>query len=277
MKEIGILTLTLIISNGIITYKGLKDFIFFNRFSFNIDKVLISKEYKRLISSGFLHVNWTHLLFNMITLYFFTQSLESSIGIPAYLILYFASLIGGNLFALYIHRNHPDYTAVGASGAISGVIFASIGLFPGMDIKFILLPIYIPAWLYGIAYVLYSIYGIKTQKDTIGHEAHLGGGITGLLIAIMLNPTILFINYLPIALILIPSLIFIFLTLKNPHFLIISKPFSKSNGALTVDDKYNANKVSKQIELDKILDKINKKGYNKLSKKEKEKLNELSK
>ncbi|MBD3892222.1 MULTISPECIES: rhomboid family protein [Flavobacteriaceae] len=277
MEEIGIVTLSLIIANGIVTYKGLNDYTFLDKFSFNVDQILVNKDYKRLITSGFLHADWTHFAFNMITLYLFSRGLESTIGIPAFLILYFASLIGGNLFALYIHRNHPDYTAIGASGAVSGLVFASIGLFPGMEIGFILLPVFIPAWLYGIAYVLYSIYGIKSQRDNIGHEAHLGGGIVGLLVAIILSPNIVITNYLPIILILIPSLTFLFLIIKKPHLLIVENPFSKSKKVFTFEDKYNSNKASKQSELDKILDKINKKGYDKLTKKEKEKLNELSK
>ena len=150
MEEIGIVTLSLIIANGIVTYKGLNDYTFLDKFSFNVDQILVNKDYKRLITSGFLHADWTHFAFNMITLYLFSRGLESTIGIPAFLILYFASLIGGNLFALYIHKNHPDYTAIGASGAVSGLVFASIGLFPGMEIGFILLPVFIPAWLYGI-------------------------------------------------------------------------------------------------------------------------------
>ena len=277
MEEIGVITLLLIITNGIVTYKGLKDFIFFDKFLFNVDHILVDKDYKRIITSGFLHANWTHFGFNMITLYLFSKNLESYIGILAFLVLYFISLIGGNLLALYIHRNHPDYSAIGASGAVSGLVFASIGLFPGMKIGFILLPIYIPAWLYGIAYVLFSIYGIKSMKDNIGHEAHLGGGIVGLLIAIGINPSIIQTNYFPIILILIPSLFFLYLVIKKPHFLILQNPFSKPKNIITIDDKYNSNKVSKQNELDRILDKINKKGYDKLSKKEKDTLNELSK
>ena len=277
MEGIGVITLLLIITNGIVTYKGLKDFIFFDKFLFNVDHILVDKDYKRIITSGFLHANWTHFGFNMITLYLFSKNLESYIGILAFLVLYSISLIGGNLLALYIHRNHPDYSAIGASGAVSGLVFASIGLFPGMKIGFILLPIYIPAWLYGIAYVLYSIYGIKSMKDNIGHEAHLGGGIVGLLIAIGINPSIIQTNYFPIILILIPSLFFLYLVIKKPHFLILQNPFSKPKNIITIDDKYNSNKVSKQNELDRILDKINKKGYDKLSKKEKDTLNELSK
>ena len=277
MNETGIITLILILTNGIVTYKGLKDHLFLDKYSFNVDQVLVNKDYKRLVTSGFLHVDWTHFIFNMITLYLFSKNLEALIGIPAYIILYFISLIGGNLFALYIHRHHADYSAIGASGAISGLVFASIGLFPGMSIGFILLPVFIPAWLFGIVYVLYSIYGIKNKKDNIGHEAHLGGGIIGLITAILMQPGILTVNYLPIVLILIPSLLFLFLIIRKPHLLIVSNPFSRSKGLQTVEDKYHTDKVSKQTELDKILDKINKKGYDKLSKKEKERLKELSK
>ena len=276
MEEIGILTLSLIIANGIVTYKGLKNFRFFDKYSFNVDQILVNKDYMRLITSGFLHANWTHFAFNMLTFYFFSESLEATLGIPAFLLLYFGSLIGGNLLALYIHRNYPDYTAIGASGAVSGLVFSTIGLYPGIGIGFILLPFYIPAWLYGIAYVLYSIYGIKSQRDNIGHEAHLGGGIVGLLIAILLKPNVLKYNYLPIILILIPSISFLLLIIKKPHFLIIQNPFSKSKGVLTVEDKYNSIKISKQEELDRILDKIHKKGFNKLSKQEKDRLKELS-
>lgn len=277
MEEIGILTLILIGANGVMTYTGLKDSGYLDKFSFNVDHVLLGKDYKRLVTSGFLHVDWMHFSFNMITLYFFSQGLEAFIGIPAFLVLYFTSLVGGNLLALYIHRNHPDYTAIGASGAVSGLVFASIGLFPEMEIGFILLPIQIPAWLFGIAYVLYTIYGIKAQSDNIGHEAHLGGGIVGLLIAVALEPGILSTNYFPIILILLPALTFLFLIIKKPHLLIVPNPFSKSKGVFTIEDKYNFNKASKQSELDKILDKINEKGYESLSKKEKDKLNKLSK
>ncbi|MBW1294995.1 rhomboid family intramembrane serine protease [Aquimarina litoralis] len=277
MKEIGIITLSIILVNGIVSYKGLKDLVFFNKFLFNVDQILIHKDYKRLITSGFLHGDWTHFGFNMITLYLFSRGLEEAIGIPAFITVYFGSLIGGNLLALYIHRKHPDYSAIGASGAVSGLVFASIGLFPGMEIGFIFLPVFIPAWLYGIAYVLYSIYGIKTQKDNIGHEAHLGGGIVGILMAIGIHPNIIYVNYLPIILILIPSLTFLYLISRKPHLLIVQNPFSKSKNVYTLEDRYNSNKVSKQNELDKILDKINKKGYDKLSKKEKEKLDRLSK
>ena len=215
MDQIGLITLCLIIANGLVTYKGLQDYGFFRKLCFNVGAILTNRDYKRLVTSGFLHADWSHFFFNMFTLYIFSENLEAYIGRSFFLIIYFASLIGGNLLALYIHRHHHQYTAIGASGAVSGLVFASIGLFPGMKLGFILLPFYFPAWLYGIGYVLYCIYGIRSQRDNIGHEAHLGGGIIGLLIAIAIAPGILVSNLFPIVMILAPSLAFLYLVLSK--------------------------------------------------------------
>ncbi|MCW3111814.1 MAG: Rhomboid family protein, partial [Segetibacter sp.] len=108
----------LILINFIVSYRGFKDSIFFEKYAFQIDRVLIHKDYKVLVTSGFLHVSWTHLLFNMFSLYIFSSNLESSIGPVNYLIIYTAGLVGGNLLSLFIHRYHGDYSAAGASGAI---------------------------------------------------------------------------------------------------------------------------------------------------------------
>ena len=277
MEEIGILTLLILVANGLMTYKGLNDRVFLEKYSFNVGNIISDKAYKTLITSGFLHVNWSHFLFNMITLYLFSSGLEAVIGIPSFFLIYFGSLVGGNLLALYIHRNHLDYSAVGASGAVSGLIFASIALFPGIEIGFILLPIAIPGWIFGLAYVIYSIYGIKSQSDNIGHEAHLGGGILGLVIAVVLYPHLLSTNTLPIALILLPSLVFLIAIIKKPHLLIISNPFLKKSNNQSLEDRYNAKKVDKQSEIDKLLDKINKNGYENLSEKDRERLKKLTK
>ncbi len=278
MEEIGIAGIVILIINGIVSYKGLKDHSFLRKYSFQVDEILIHKDYKRLITSGFLHSNWMHFAFNMISLYFFSQNLESSLGIPKFLIIYFGSLIGGNLFALYIHKNHSDYSAVGASGAVSGIIFASIALFKGMNVSLLFVNFGIPGWLYGLLFVLISIYGIKSRKDNIGHEAHLGGGIIGLLIALTMQPSSLLQNYIPIALILIPTIMFLSIILIRPDFLIFKKSLlEKPEGLLTIDDRYNVQKITKEQELNALLDKINTKGIHKLSKTERQRLEELSK
>jgi membrane associated rhomboid family serine protease len=197
MINTGIVSIIIIAANFLISYKGFNDRAFFEKYKFEVDKILIEKEYYRLITSGFLHVDWTHIIFNMISLFAFSELLEIHIGPIYFLIIYFGSLIAGDLLALFIHKNHGDYSSVGASGAVCGIIFASIALFPGLEIGFFILPISIPSWIYGLLYTAYSIYGIKSKRDNIGHEAHLGGALVGMLIAIFLYPNSLVENYIP--------------------------------------------------------------------------------
>jgi membrane associated rhomboid family serine protease len=278
MAELGIVGIVLIIVNMLVSYRGLTNHSFLDTYKFEIDRILIYKEYKRLITSGFLHVSWTHLIFNMLSLLAFSGLLEHQIGSIGFVFVYFASLIGGNLLAIVVHRFHGDYSAVGASGAVCGVIFASIALFPDLGIRFFILPFFIPSWLYGIGFVAYSIYGIKSKKDNIGHEAHLGGALIGLLIAILLKPHTLIENYLPILVIAIPTVLFIYLIATRPHLLFIDNSFFKSQKKpIDIDHQYNENKLARQQEIDRILDKISAKGINSLSKKERQKLDDYSK
>src|ERR1051326_8640273 len=152
--EHSLITLLLVVVTCIFSYIGLRDPFFMERYWFDVDKVLIQKDYKRLITSGFLHLNWWHLIFNMIALLAFGGMLEGMIGIVKFLLIYFASLLGGNLFALWVHKNNGDYSSVGASGAVNGVVFSMIALFPNMGIGFFFIPASIPAWVFGIAYML---------------------------------------------------------------------------------------------------------------------------
>ena len=275
MRDIGLIGLMILITNVLVSYLGFKDRNFFQRFAFEIDPILIGKDFKRLITSGFLHVGWTHLLFNMVTFYFFSYRLEALLGAANFLMIYFASLLGGNLLSLFIHRNDFDYSAVGASGAVCGLIFASIALYPGMDIGLIFLPVYIPSWVFGLLFVLLSVYGIKAQRDNIGHDAHLGGGLIGMLVAIALYPQMLSLNTVPILAVLIPAATFLFVLAYRPELLYINV-FRKKRGFQTVEDRYYTTKKSKEIELNDLLDKIQKSGIDSLTKQEKERLRELS-
>jgi membrane associated rhomboid family serine protease len=211
MTDTGIAGLLLIVANIAFSYKGFTNQAFFDGYKFEVDKILIKKDYKRLVSSGFLHVSWTHLLLNMFSLYAFSGIIESNLGAFKFLLIYFISLVGGDLLSLYIHKNHGDYNSVGASGAVCGIIFASIALFPGMGVGFFGLPFSMPGWLYGVVYVLFSIYGIKSNKDNIGHDAHLGGALIGMAIALLLQPAAFAENYVTILLIAVPAIAFILL------------------------------------------------------------------
>ncbi len=276
MPLTSIIGLLLVIANFIISYKGFTNPIFFDGYKFEVDSILVKKDYIRLISSGFLHGDWMHLIFNMYSLYAFSDVLEMHFGPMKFFIIYFVSLVGGNLLSLYIHRNQGDYSAIGASGAVCGAIFAYIAVFPGASILFLGF-ISIPNWFYGLAYVLFSIYGIKANKGNIGHDAHLGGALVGLLIALVFEPNALMENYITILIIVIPCLTFIFYTVKKPSHLLIN-PFAKKREAkvFSIDHKYNLEKSQQQKELDRILDKINDRGLESLSKKEKEHLKRFS-
>jgi membrane associated rhomboid family serine protease len=268
----GIIGFLLIIINVIFSYRGFNDHSFFNRYKFEVEKITIYKDYKRLITAGFLHVTWMHLIFNMLSLYFFYGLIEGYLGSLQFLLIYFSSLIGGNLLSLLVYRKQGDYSSVGASGAICGVMFAGIALFPGISIFFM------PGWLYGLLYVAISIYGIRSKRDNIGHEAHLGGALIGMIVALAMRPEALFTNYLTILIITVPTLVFIFLIITRPYILLVDNFFYKTHhDHYSIDHKYNEEKTMQQKEIDRILDKISSKGMDSLSRKEKELLKEYSK
>jgi len=264
----------LIIFTGLCTYMGLKDRIYFDKYKFEVDGILIHKELYRIFSSGFLHANWIHFGFNMFALASFSWSLEVQLGYLEFLLLYFVSLIGGSLLSLLIHGEHGDYSAVGASGAISGVVLASIVLFPEGEIGFIILPFSIKSWIFALLFIAISVWGIKSQSDNIGHEAHLGGGICGVLMTMILSPSVISTKLWIISLILVPSFIFLMFIISRPDILILNKFPTLSLGKKKPIKK---RKESDQKTIDDILDKIKSSGMASLSPEEKELLDQLSK
>jgi membrane associated rhomboid family serine protease len=272
------ISLILILVNCFVSWKGFNDRNFYERYEFSIEKVKIYKQYYRLVTSGFLHVNWMHLIFNMLALYFFSSSVELYFGPLQFLLVYFASMIGGDLLSLFIHRYDSGYSSVGASGAVNGIIFASIAVFPGMKMGLFFIPVAIPAWIFGLAYVAYSIYGIRSRRDNVGHESHLAGALIGMLLAIAMFPAALVENYLVIGAIALPSIVFIYIILTRPHVLLINNQFFRTQKKnLSIDQRYNAEKLDRQKEVDRILDKINKRGMKSLTPKEREMLEQYSK
>ena len=262
------LTYALIIITCIISYKGIKEDHFLHKYAFNIDKVLIYKDYQRIITSGFLHVNWLHLVINMFVLWSFGSGLEVALGMLPFGIIYFTSMIGGNLLALLIHKHNSAYTSVGASGAISGLIFATIALFPSLRILFL------PSWIFGIAYVVYTIYAIRSQRTDVGHAAHLGGALIGMAFAILMRPSALANNWLPILAILLPGVALILIMIYRPDIILINKKTQRKH--LNYEDRYNLSKFDQKKEVDRILEKIARKGMSSLTKKEKQLLEEYS-
>jgi len=172
------------------SWAGFRNRGFEEKYIFWPQAILGGRQYYRLVTSGFLHANGAHLGMNMVSLYFFGPQIEWTLGGMRFLAIYFAAILGGNLLSLLLHRHH-DYRAYGASGGVSGIILASIFLFPGGSVQFLLVPVPIPSWLYAVAFLAASFYGMRNQIGNIGHDAHLGGALVGLYTAAALHPSII--------------------------------------------------------------------------------------
>ena len=206
----------ILIINILSSIVGFRDRRFFESYSFEIKKIR-KGEYYRLLTSGFLHVNTPHLIFNMVTLYFFVSFVTYSLGGLSFLILYFASLIIGNLLTLIIHFNQPNYSAVGASGAVTGILFSSLLLFPSIELMIFFIPVPIPGYIFGIGYILYTIYGIGTQNDNIGHSAHFGGAVGGVILTLFYDFDVVYNSKLMLSILCLTTLVagFLFYGKKN--------------------------------------------------------------
>ncbi|MBA0883499.1 rhomboid family intramembrane serine protease [Flavobacterium undicola] len=204
--------IAIIIANVLFSYKGFKDYSFFRKYEFHIGSIR-SGEQIRMFTSGFLHADIGHLAFNMITLYFFAPVVVAYLGSWVFLIIYFASLIFGSLLTFILHKNDYNYRAIGASGAVTGILYSSILLQPDMMLGiFFIIPM--PAYVFGILYLLYSIYGMKAKNDGIGHTAHFGGAIGGYLITLLVYPDLIFLHPLMVSLLTIP-IILLFVLIKQ--------------------------------------------------------------
>ena len=182
------------------SYYGFNNATFFNRYMFNVGAVQ-KGDYVRLISSGFLHANWEHLIFNMISLFFFYEVVTDSMGELLFVFIYFGSMLLGNVFSLQIYKRQSYYSAIGASGAVSGIIFTAIALYPkAIKVNFL------PGWLFGALYFGYSVFMMfNPQKgDNLGHTAHIGGALFGLAVVALYAPTIVVHNALYLGIMALP-------------------------------------------------------------------------
>jgi len=184
-----VITLIIIAVTSAISYKGFNDSFFFNKYKFNIGTIKKGEKI-RFLSAGFLHADIMHLIFNMLTLYFFANYIIYHLGRVNFVIIYLGSLLAGNLITYYFHKNQPHYSAIGASGAVMGILYSAILINPHITLGlFGIIPI--PGFVFAIGYLLYSIYGMKNSIGNIGHTAHLGGAIAGYLLTILLYPQVL--------------------------------------------------------------------------------------
>jgi membrane associated rhomboid family serine protease len=189
---IAIILITIIVS--ILAFNNAK---LFDNLKFNAYDVKHSNHWYRFFTYGFLHASWMHLFINMIVLYSFGNIVENFFRdyFPSGHVLYFLLLYMGGLILSLIpaygkHKNDVFYNAVGASGAVSAVIFSSIILYPTGKVMFFFIPFGIPAPLFGVLYLVYEVYMSKRAKDNIGHDAHLWGAVYGIIYTIALRPSL---------------------------------------------------------------------------------------
>lgn len=201
----NIILIGIIVANVLFSWKGFEDYSFMRKYEFHVGSIR-SGEQIRMLSSGFLHADIMHLVFNMLTLWFFAPVVLGWLGNFSFALVYFGSLIFGSLLTMVFHKNDYSYRAVGASGAVTGVLYSAILLQPDMMLGiFFVIPI--PAYLFGILYLLYSIYGMRAKNDNIGHTAHFGGAVGGYLITLIKEPSLLTDHTMMVILLAIPIVI----------------------------------------------------------------------
>lgn len=206
MNDIHLATIAIIAANVLVSMKGFNDTYFFDRYKFAIGAIKAGQR-DRLFTSGFLHVDIAHLFFNMFTLYFFANVVIGWFGPATFLVIYGISLLAGSLLAVFFHKDEPFYSAVGASGAVTGILYAAILLQPNDSLYLMFIPVPIPAYVLGIGYLLYSIYGMKSRLGNIGHTAHFGGAIGGYATTLIFMPSLFLTETWMVILLAIPILL----------------------------------------------------------------------
>lgn len=273
------LTFAIIVGTCLCSFKAFRDPAFEERMIFSVREVLALKQYYRTVSSALLHANWSHLSLNMVSLYLFGTAIERVYG-PGQFFLLYLSGVAGSALSLFIHRHH-EYRALGASGGVCGLIFSYIFLLPGGSISMFPMagfpiPIFMPAWLYAILFLVGSFFALKRQADNIGHDAHIGGAIVGLAVATALHPQI--VRWSPrlfpaICLLAIGLLIYL---VKNPMMLPVTsfRPWFSRKSKAPSDTLPSYRRESANV--DALLEKISIHGIHSLSDRERQLLDSIS-
>ncbi len=285
MENIAIAVNVIIFTNLTISIRGLSSTSFLARYGLVAEKILVGKEYGRLWSASWVHARWSHLLLNTLVLFCIGNGVNWQIGVADFLFLFLMSQLGGNLAALFIYRNDHSgqYDAVGAAGGVSGVLFASIALFPSLTVSLPGLEYALPVWPLAIVFISVSIFTLRPYSSTMIHDAHLGGAIVGLLLTPLIAPETLQ-DTLWIAIgILTPTVVMFYALVKAPEN-IITKTFYLSGdtrASWEVEPTDNSTHhvldyESLEDEMNALLDKINQLGYQNLSAYELERLQSIA-
>jgi membrane associated rhomboid family serine protease len=182
-------TLTILVVTIIVSVIGLAAPKVIERSLLRPYQVARGSGYVGLLTSGFVHATVGHMVFNLITFYSFGFALERAIGPVRLVALYFSALLISGIGTCYKHRDDPAYASLGASGAILGVLFASIVYFPRQSLYILPLPVPIPAPLFAVGYLAFSWYSSRSNRGQINHDAHIFGALTGLAFVLVTDPT----------------------------------------------------------------------------------------
>lgn len=187
-----IIMLVIIGLTVLVSWQGWQNRELFDRLKFQMDAILEGKQYDRMITSAFLHADAMHLIFNMFAFYIFAPVVLSMFSSLSFVLIYIISILVGSLFTILFHGKEKWYTAVGASGGVSGVVFSAIMIYPDMPLRLIFFPFFdFPAWAFALAYLGYSMFGMKSRHDNVGHAAHLGGSVAGIAVTLGMMPELI--------------------------------------------------------------------------------------
>lgn len=272
-------TTAVLLLTGIATFVAFQRRELWERWMFKPFEILRSKQYDRMLTSGLIHADWIHFGFNAFSFYSFAENIEGIYGPLPLLAIYLSAIFGGSVLSLIIHRNE-DYSALGASGGVCGVIFASIFLLPGSSIMMFPIPVGIPTIVYAVLFLVGSFWAHRRRADNIGHDAHLGGAIVGLLVAALMYPRMIMAAPGLFATVLVLSLIILYLLICDPLALISQRSGTHDvplGGDRAQRYESNRRRNEKMAEVDTLLDKVAKHGMHSLSANERKRLEILSK
>ena len=190
MYDFPIATYLLMATTVLVSLSGFKDQVFFNRLAFQVGSIMRRGQAERLLTSSFLHVDTGHLFMNMLTLYFFGSTLEYIYGPVNFVCLYIFCAVAADLAVLVLRRNQLQYSAVGASDAVSGVLGAFCVLFPFHNIYVMFIPVGIPAIVYAVLFLAWSSWAARSQMGNVAHDAHIAGMLAGAFAVLAANSSL---------------------------------------------------------------------------------------
>lgn len=192
------ITIIIIVFTALVSYQGFNRYAFIDKLKHSPARESAYKEYYRLLTSGFVHADWIHLMINMFVLYSFGEFIESYVvsefgpaqGRVIFLIMYLLNIILANIPTAFRHRDNPSFSSIGASGAVSGIVFIFILLRP-WSILYLFFIIPVPAILAGVGYLIYSSWSANHGRGKLDHSAHFAGAIAGMAMIILLRKEII--------------------------------------------------------------------------------------